>query len=181
MHAFFQNTNDCLCLHPFKIRTNLISWESRMMYINARNSEFFCKVICRLVDYIAEMSRARTGSLTVGKNRSYHKLYVIQGTFKAEGGGGSRELGLRDLAALRSQTFAISSYDFYRHKTVELRYATLCYVMHYGMLYEYATHYAIQYYYWFRYIVVELCDASLSSEAHTTYMYTTMGRSMSMR
>ena len=28
------------------------------------------------------------------------------------GGGGDPELGLRDLAALRSQTFAISSYPF---------------------------------------------------------------------
>ena len=38
-------------------------------------------------------------------------------------GGGDPELGLRDLAALRSQTFAISSYSFLRYNIVELRYA----------------------------------------------------------
>ena len=51
-----------------------------------------------------------------------------------QGGGGDPELGLRDLAALRSQTFAISSYPSLRYDTVELRYAKLCYGIRYDTL-----------------------------------------------
>ena len=49
-------------------------------------------------------------------------------------GGGGPELGLRDLATLRSQTFAISSYPFLRYNTVELRYAKLCYGIRYDTI-----------------------------------------------
>ena len=56
--------------------------------------------------------------------------------------GGDPELGLRDLAALRSQSFAISSYPFLRYNTVELRYAKLCYGIRYDML-RYATLYVM--------------------------------------
>ena len=49
-------------------------------------------------------------------------------------GGGDPELGSRDLAALRSQTFAISSYPFLRCNTVELRYAKLYYGIRYDTL-----------------------------------------------
>ena len=49
-----------------------------------------------------------------------------------EGRGGGAELGLRDLAALRSPPFAISSYPFYAK--IELSYATLSYVTVYAMI-----------------------------------------------
>ena len=46
-------------------------------------------------------------------NESYlsirFKIIII---YQAGGGGGDPELGLRDLAALRSKTFAIPSYPF---------------------------------------------------------------------
>ena len=54
-------------------------------------------------------------------------------------GGGDPELGLRDLAAPRLQTFAIPSYPFERYNAVELRYAKLyycirCYAIRYDII-----------------------------------------------
>ena len=47
-------------------------------------------------------------------------------------GGGDPELGLRDLAALRSKTFTIPSYPFYAYAT--LSYATVYAMIHYDRL-----------------------------------------------
>ena len=48
--------------------------------------------------------------------------------------GEDPELGLRDLAALCSKTFAIPSYPFSPHNAVELRYTKLCYGIRYDTL-----------------------------------------------
>ena len=73
------------------------------------------------------------------------QMSYIWHNFESWGEGGDPELGLRDLAALRSKTFAIPSYPFIPHNTVELRYAkyatvyamigyvTLCYMLRYAI------------------------------------------------
>ena len=57
--------------------------------------------------------------------------------------------------------YAMMRYDTLRYATL---YATICSMISYATI-----RYDMQYLYLLRYILVELCDASLSSKAHITY------------
>ena len=70
-------------------------------------------------------------TFTMGVCSNFHGYF-----FQVTWGGGDPELGLRDLAALRSKTFTIPSYPFYAYAT--LSYATEYAMIHYNRL-RYAT------------------------------------------
>ena len=108
-------------------------------------------------------------------------MYSIHSDRAGEGGGGP-ELGLRDLLHYVRKLSLFPATLF--NATIQLSYATLSCATVYAMIrydtlryatlhpticsmISYATiRYDMQYFYLSRYIVVELCDASLSSKAH---------------
>ena len=62
-------------------------------------------------------------------NLDSHAIFI---SVLLTGGGGDPELGLRDLAALRSKTYTIPSYPFYAYAT--LSYATVYAMIRYDRL-----------------------------------------------